>query len=175
MAAMNQKSAGELKPGLAWRFPANLPDLERTDDAYAFVGLLSGLPENDNVLAWIQMDKMSHKYGKSRNCESCHTKNGEQRQEVLWKYTDQGAEPFEGKHMVVANKKGLSIKDMQATSEIKVKEGWKLSSFAPWYYLNDKWHVKGNFSIPPVKKKVAYKKESSKYEDITKTGEAYHK
>ena len=27
MAAMNQKTAGELKPGLAWRFPANLPDL----------------------------------------------------------------------------------------------------------------------------------------------------
>ena len=175
MAAMNQKSVGELKPGLAWRFPANLPDLERTDDAYAFVGLLKGMPENDNVLAWIQMDKISHKYGRSRNCESCHTKDGEQRQEVSWKFTDQGAEPFEGKHTVVANKKGLFIKNMQAAGEIKVKEGWKLSSFAPWYYLNDKWHVKGNFSIPLVKKKAVYGKELGRYENITKTGEAYHK
>ena len=73
---LNQKSAGKLKPGLAWRFPANFPDLERTDDAYAFVGLLSGLPQNDLALAWIQMDKLSHKYGKARHCESCHTKDG---------------------------------------------------------------------------------------------------
>lgn len=175
MAVMNQKSAEDLKPGLAWRYPANLPDLERTDDAYAFVGLLSGMPENDNVLAWIQMDKMSHKYGKSRTCESCHTKDGEQRQEVLWKFTDQGADPFYGKHTVIANKEGLFIKDMQATTEIKVKDGWKLSSFAPWYYLKDKWQVKGDFSIPPVKKKAVYKKERMKYENITKTGGAYHK
>jgi hypothetical protein len=64
---------------------------------------------------------------------------------------------------------------MQATTEIKVKDGWKLSSFAPWYYLKDEWKVKGNFSIPPVKKKAVYKKESMKYENITKTGGAYHK
>ena len=175
MAAMNQKSQGELKPGLAWRYPMNLPDLERTDDAYAFVGLLKGMPENDNVLAWIQMDKMSHKYGKSRSCESCHTKDGEQRQEVSWKYTDQGSEPFEGKHAVVASRKGLFIKDMQATTEIKVKEGWKVSSFAPWYYLKDKWQVKGNFSIPPVKNKKAYKNEKSKYEEVIKSGGKYHR
>ncbi|TAN41116.1 MAG: hypothetical protein EPN22_16260 [Nitrospirae bacterium] len=90
MAVMNQKTDGGLKPGLAWRFPADLPVLERTDDTYAFVGLLSGLPENDTALAWIQLDKMSHKYGKTRNCESCHTKDGEQRREVLWKYKGQG-------------------------------------------------------------------------------------
>ncbi|MGO9612620.1 MAG: cytochrome c3 family protein [Dissulfurispiraceae bacterium] len=139
MAVMNQKTAGDLKPGLAWRFPANLPDLDRTDDAYALVGLLSGLPENDNVLAWIQMDKMSHKFGKARGCESCHTKNGEQRQEVSWKYEDAGAYSFNGEHWVIASKKGLFIKNMRAITEIKVKEGWKIEDFAPWYYLKDKW------------------------------------
>ena len=175
MAVMNQKADGGLKPGLAWRFPKNLPDLERTDDAYAFVGLLSGLPANDNALAWIQMDKMSHKYGKARKCESCHTKDGEQRQDVSWKYADAGAEPFEGKHTVIANKNGLFIKDMQATTEIKVKEGWKIEDFAPWYYLKDKWQVKGNFSIPAVKKKAVYGKEQSRYENAIKTGETYHK
>ncbi len=175
MAVMNQKTAGELKPGLAWRFPVNLPYLERTDDAYAFVGLLSGMPENDNVLAWIQMDKVSHKYGKSRSCESCHTKDGEQRQEVSWRYTDPGADPFNGKHTVIANKDGLFIRDMHAAADIKVKEGWKLSSFAPWYYLKDKWEVKGDFSIPPIKKKAVYEKERSGYENAIKAREAYHK
>ena len=97
---------------------------------------------------------------------------------MLWKYTDQGAEPFDGKHTVIASKKGLFIKDMQATSEIKVKEGWKISSFAPWYYLKDKWEAKGNFSIPPVKnvkKKAVYEKEQNRYENVTTTDGAYHK
>ncbi len=174
MAALNQKSAEGLKPGLAWRFPAWLPDLERTDDAYAFVGLLSGLPGNDKALAWIQMDKMSHKYGKSRSCESCHTKDGVQRQEVSWKYTDQGTEPFEGKHTITANRKGLFITDMQATTEIKIKEGWKIEDLAPWYYLKDKWRVPGDFSIPSVRNKAIYEKERKKYEERTTTGTAYH-
>jgi hypothetical protein len=175
MAVMNQKTDGGLKPGIAWRFPAKLPDLERTDDAYAFVGLLSGLPENDSALAWIQMDKMSHKYGKARKCESCHTKDGEQHQDVSWKYADAGAEPFEGKHTVIANKKGLFIRDMQSTTEIRVKEGWKIEDFAPWYYLKDKWQVEGDFSIPPVKNKAVYEKENNRYKNVIKTGEAYHK
>lgn len=175
MAVMNQRTAGELKPGLAWRFPKNLPDLERTDDAYAFVGLLSGLPTNDHALAWIQMDKMSHKYGKSRKCESCHTKDGEQRQEVLWKYTDQGAEPFEGKHIVIANKEGLFIKDIQATTRIEVKEGWKIEDFAPWFYLKDMWKVKGDFHIPRIINKKLYEKEKIKYELAIKNGWKYHK
>jgi hypothetical protein len=175
MAVMNQKNAGGLKPGLAWRFPKNLPEMERTDDAYAFVGLLKGLPSNDNVIAWIQMDKLSHKYDKARRCESCHTADGVQSQVVLWKFADAGAEPFDGKHSVIANKKGLFIKGMQATTEIKVKEGWKIEDFAPWYYLKDRWQVKGDFSIPTVKKKAAYLKEQNKYEDVIKSGQLYHK
>ena len=175
MAALNQKSAGALKTGLAWRFPKNLPDLERTDDAYAYVGLLSGLPSNDNAIAWIQMDKLSHKYGKARSCESCHTKTGEQRQDVSWKYADAGAEPFEGMHTVIANKKGLFIKGMHETTEIKVKEGWKIEDFAPWYYLKDKWQVSGDFSIPVIRKKIVYDKERSRYERVAGAGATYHK
>ncbi|MDA8162745.1 MAG: cytochrome c3 family protein [Desulfobacteraceae bacterium] len=174
-AVLNQKTAGNLKPGLAWRFPANLPDLKRTDDAYAFVGLLGGLPSDGDALAWIQMDKLSHKYGKARSCDSCHTKDGAQRQEVTWEYSDQGAEPFKGRHTVVADKNGLSIKDMRATTKIMVKDGWKIEDFAPWYYLKDKWHVKGDFSIPLVKDDALYKKELDRYEDIIKKGGIYHK
>lgn len=175
MAVLNQKSAGELKPGLEWRFPKALPDLERTEDAYAFVGLLKGLPQNDNALAWIQMDKMSHKYGKGRTCESCHTKNGEQRQEVSWKYNDQGAEPFEGKHVVTANEKGLFITGMEATTEIKAREGWKTEDFAPWVYLKDAWKVQGNFAIPGIKKQSLYDKEFARSEELLKNGRSYHK
>lgn len=175
MAVVNQKSGGGLKPGLAWRYPKNLPDLERTDDAYAFVGLLKGLPTNDGALAWIQMDKLSHKYGKARACESCHTRNGEQRQEVSWKFSSKGADPFEGKHTVIAGKKGLFIRDMQALTEIKVKEGWKIEDFAPWYYLTDRWEAKGNFSIPAVKKKAVFKRERTKYDNAEKSGSGFHR
>ncbi|MDA8099112.1 MAG: cytochrome c3 family protein [Nitrospiraceae bacterium] len=174
MAVLNQIHAGKLKPGLSWRFSKALPDLARTDDAYAFVGLLKGLPQNDNALAWIQMDKMSHKYGKARDCASCHTRNGEQRQEVSWKYNDQGSEPFEGKHVVTANRKGIFITGMQATTEIKPKEGWKTEDFAPWVYLKDAWNVKGNFAIPAVKSQSLYAGELARAEKLTATGGTYH-
>ncbi|HTG01409.1 MAG TPA: cytochrome c3 family protein [Nitrospirota bacterium] len=174
MAVLNQKTAGNLKPGLAWRFPATLPDLERTDDAYAFVDLAEGLPGNDYALLWIQMDKVSHKYGKARPCESCHTADNGQRQEVLWKYSDQGAEPFDGRHVVTANSKGLFITDMEPVGQIKVREGWKLEDFAPWMYLKDAWKVKGNFAIPVVKKKAEYERDFKRYQDIMKTGGSFH-
>ncbi len=116
----------------------------------------------------------THKYGKARECESCHTKEGEQRQEVSWKYADAGADPFDGKHVVIANKEGLFIKDMQAVSEIKVKEGWKVEDFAPWHYLKDKWQVKGDFSVPPIKNRETYEKELNHYEDIIRSKGIYH-
>jgi hypothetical protein len=174
MAVLNQKTSGDLKPGLAWRFPKNLPDLERTDDAWAFVGLLGGLPSNDYALAWIQMDKLSHKYGRARPCESCHTLNGEQRQEIYWKYTDAGAEPFEGGYLVIANKEVLFIKNIHNTTEIKVKEGWRIEDFAPWFYLKDEWKVKGDFSIPMIKNKKLYQKELVRYLEVVNSGKSYH-
>jgi hypothetical protein len=174
MAVMNQKSAGGLKPGLAWRWPEDLPGFGRTGDAYAFVGLLSGLPDNGNALSWIQMDKVSHKYGKARKCGSCHTKDGLQRQEVAWACEDQGAAPFSGGHTVIADKTGLSIRGMRSNTEIRVEEGYRLSDFAPWYYLGDAWQVQGDFSIPPVKLPAAFDKELGRYGRIVKSGAPYH-
>ncbi len=173
-AILNQKTAGALVPGLHWRFPVNLPDLQKTNDAYAFVGLLSGLPTNDNALAWIQLDKMSHKYGKARTCESCHTKKGDQRQEVSWKFSGQGSEPFEGRQTVIANKNGLFIKDMEATTEIKTKDGWRAEDLAPWLYLKDRWQVKGDFSVPRIHRSGVYIKTLKKYEEGQKKGKPYH-
>lgn len=160
MAVMNQKKSA-LKPGLHWRWPKNLPDLSRTDDAWGYVGLFGGLPENNKALLWIQMDKVSHKYGKSRDCDSCHDlPGGEQRQHVSWEFSDAGAMPFSGSHTVVAGKKGLFISGMKADERIEVTEGHRLSSFAPFVYLRDKWSIRGDFALPQIKDRKRF--ESTK-------------
>ena len=147
MAVMNQK-AGAYKPGLHWRFPATLPERERTDDAWAYVGLSSALPENNQAMLWIQMDKMSHKLGKARTCQSCHGEpKGAQRQKVAWNYSDSGAKPFSGSHEVLASREGLSIRGLQS-GPITLEPGFTLSALAPWTYMKDAWHVKGNFALP---------------------------
>jgi hypothetical protein len=174
MAVLNQKSAEGLKSGLTWRWTEDLPGSGRTRDACAFVGLLSGLPENGNALSWIQMDKVSHKYGKARNCGSCHTQDGRQRQDVAWTFDDQGAASFSGGHTVVADKTGLSIRGMRPNTEIRAEEGYRLSDFAPWMYLGDAWRIDGDFSIPAVKDPTEFDRELARYERIATSGTPYH-
>lgn len=155
MAVMNQKES-PFKPGLYWRYPANLPDLQRTDDAWAYVGLFGGLPENNKALLWIQMDKMSHKLGKSRGCDSCHgTPDGSQLQKVTWEYSDPGALPFSGSHEVLASREGLFIRNM-FSEKIELEKGYTLSALAPWVYFKDSWQVRGDFSLPAIKDRKAY-------------------
>jgi hypothetical protein len=155
MAVMNQKTS-PFKPGLHWRYPLDLPDLKRTDDAWGYVGLFGGLPENNNALLWIQMDKMSHKLGKSRSCDSCHgAPDGDQRQKVTWEYSDPGAFPFNGSHEVLANRNGLFITGMQS-EKIEPEKEYSLSAFAPWVYLKDAWQIKGDFSLPAIKDRKRY-------------------
>ncbi|KAB0667536.1 cytochrome C [Oryzomonas japonica] len=155
MAVMNQTSS-PFKPGLHWRFPADLPDLKRTDDAWAYVGLFDGLPENNKALLWIQLDKMSHKYGPGRGCDSCHgDPQGRQRQQVAWEYGDPGALPFNGSHEVVADKSGLFIRAIRS-EKIELEPGYTLSALAPWVYLKDAWQVKGDFSLPPLRDRKGY-------------------
>ena len=156
MAVLNQKAA-PFKPGLHWRWPKQLPDLGRTDDAWGYVGIFAGLPENNKALLWVQMDKLSHKYGPSRPCASCHElPRNEQRQEVSWEFSDQGALPFAGSHTVEGTKKGLFIRNIRASEEIEPSEGRTLSAFAPWSFWPDKWGVKGDFSLPPLKNSKLY-------------------
>jgi hypothetical protein len=155
MAVMNQKGS-PFTPGLKWRYPLDLPDLQRTDDAWAYVGLFDSLPENNKALLWIQMDKMSHKLDKSRTCDSCHdTADGSQRQNVTWEYSDPGTMPFNGGHSVVGDRTGLYIRDMHS-EKIEPEEGYSISAFAPWVYLKDKWQVKGDFALPPIRDRKGY-------------------
>ena len=121
------------------------------------MGLREDLPENRRALLWIQLDKLSHKYGKSRSCASCHElPGGEQRQEVRWEYSDAGALPFAGSHTVVAGREGLAIRGITTLDRIEPAAGVALSSFAPWLYFPDAWRIPGNFALPSVKDRRRY-------------------
>jgi hypothetical protein len=155
MAVMNQKLS-PFKPGLHWRYPPDLPDLKRTDDAWGYVGLFGGMPDNNKALLWIQMDKLSHKLGKSRSCESCHgSPDGAQLQKVTWEYSDPGAQSFNGSHEVFANRSGLFIRGM-SSEKIEPEPGYTLSAFAPWVYFKDAWQIKGDFSLPAIQDRPQY-------------------
>jgi len=174
MAVMNQKGS-PFKPGLQWRYPADLPDLQRTDDAWAYVGLFDGLPENNKVLLWIQIDKMSHKLGRSRSCDSCHGDPlGAQSRQVTWEYSDPGAAPFNGSQTVLADRNGLFIRDMRS-EKIQPETGYTLSDFAPWHYLKDKWQVKGDFSLPAIRDRKGYNAARVDFETARKSGILHNK
>ena len=100
------------------------------------------------------MEQVAHPLGKSRSCGSCHDSET-QVSRVKWQYFDsQGAEPFSGSQKVVADKNGLWVKDIKATSKIELMEGGKIEYFAAWMKLGDIWKTSGDFSIPksdPVK------------------------
>jgi len=137
------------KPGITFRWPKG-----ETHDAYALLGTFRVPSGNNNYLAWLQIEEVAHPYGKSRPCGSCHDSET-QISRVTWKYFDtQGAEPFTGSQKVVADKSGLQIRDIKATSKIVPMPDGKTISFAAWLYLGDIWKTHGDFSIPksdPVK------------------------
>jgi hypothetical protein len=154
MAVLGQKEGPQLRPGLHWRWPASLPDLQRTDDAFGYVGTFDDLPRFNNAILWLQMDKLSHKLGKSRPCGSCHgLPGGEQRQLVRWDFSDRGAAPFSGHHTVVAGRRGLAIEGMVADEEVVPAEGGDPVAFAPFLTLGDRWRLPGNFALPTLSKK----------------------
>ncbi len=131
------------KPGIVFRWPKG-----ETHDAYAELGTFSFPGGNNNYLAWLQIEEVAHPLGKSRSCESCHAA-GTQVARVTWRFFDsQGAEPFTGSQQVVADKNGLRVKDIKATSRIVPMEGGKIGNFAAWLKLGDIWKTNGDFSIP---------------------------
>jgi len=143
------------KPGLTFRWPKG-----ETHDAYALLGTFDFPGGNNNYLAWIQVEQVAHPLGKSRTCRSCHD-SAEQIARVTWRYFDvQGAEPFTGSQKVVADKNGLHVKDIKATSKIKLMEDGKIENFAAWLRLGDIWRTSGDYSIP--------KSDPAKYRNLDK-------
>jgi hypothetical protein len=137
------KDTIEAKPGLVFRWPKG-----ETHDAYVQLGTFSFPGGNNNYLAWLQVEEVAHPFGKSRTCGSCHDSET-QIAKVKWEFFDsQGAEPFTGSQTVVAGKDGLHVKDIKATSKIKLMKGGKIENFAAWLTLGDIWKTSGDFSIP---------------------------
>ena len=125
-----------------FRWPAG-----ETRDAYYIVGTFDGLPENNNHLLWLEIQQAAHPYGKGRSCESCHQK--QQISQSTWEFLDpQGTEEtFAGAYDIVADQSALRIQNMRNTSPIRLFEDYRLSDFASWLFLKDKWKIKGDFSI----------------------------
>ncbi|HET6363473.1 MAG: cytochrome c3 family protein [Nitrospirota bacterium] len=143
------------KPGLTFRWPKG-----ETHDAYALLGTFAFPGGNNNYLAWIQVEQVAHPLGKSRTCRGCHDST-EQVSSVTWRYFDaQGAEPFTGSQKVVADKNGIHVKDIKATSKIELMKDGKIENFAAWLRLGDIWKTSGDFSIP--------KSDPAKYRNLDK-------
>lgn len=135
-----------------------------TNDFLILTKFITKLPNNENMLAWIQMDKMSHGLGKARNCESCH--NSHEQISFSWYYYDTPSDvkkPFYGAYRIIASKNGI-IFDFFNNTEIIPVEGRRIDDFAPFIFFPEAWNVKGvDLSIPfneklVVQENILYKK-----------------
>ena len=116
---------------------------DQVNDMYVITGTHSGFGENDKMLAWIQMDKMSHAIGEARDCESCHSSH-EQNFTSWYTYFNGGdvKKPFSGSYTAVADKDGLRFENFTNT-EVELKKGRKIEDFAPFLINNKVWDVSG--------------------------------
>ncbi|NOZ58752.1 MAG: hypothetical protein GXO66_04145 [Euryarchaeota archaeon] len=138
-AVLNMRKS--LSPtGLRFR---TLPGLRNTSsDAFAVAGTFP-LPEYGNAIAWVHMDKVSHGFGRGRECEECHS--GEQRSHAEWSYEGEHMpEPvyFYGESLVVANSTGMFI-ILKNTTDVPLAGA---AQYAPWIY-GVRWRIEGDFSI----------------------------
>jgi hypothetical protein len=135
-------------PGLMFRWPDG-----QTRDAYYIIGTFDDLPSGNKHLLWMEIEEAAHPYEKARDCESCHGSET-QISHSRWEFYDEdGAKPFKGEHSIVADSNGLRIEDLKNTTPIIPMPGRKLTDFASWLYMKDRWKVPGDFSIKTDRKK----------------------
>ncbi len=136
---------------------------DQINDMYIITGTFNGLKYNNKMLAWIQMDKMSHAIGKGRSCESCHSSH-DQIATTWYTYVNMKdvKKPFSGSYIVKATKNGITFTGFENHTPIIPKDGRKVEDFAPFLTKPDAWNVKGiDFSIPFDESK--YEKELDLY------------
>lgn len=127
---------------LMFRWPGG-----ETKDAYYVIGTVGNLPSNNKHLLWLEIEQAAHPFGRARDCDSCHKS---ERQVAIsnWRFEDdQGAEPFDGTHRIVADKDSLRIEGLSNKNPIRILEGYRIEDFASWVFLKDKWVAPGDFSI----------------------------
>lgn len=141
--------------GIRFRWPDG-----ETRDSYALLGTFDRLPDANKHLAWIEIQQVSHSYGTSRECKSCHA--GTQETESTWSFIDTRVERFDGSYRVTAGADGLRIHAIEAHSPVvPVNESAKPSHFAPWLYLGDIWKITWDFSVPGKGYNKALKKHEA--------------
>lgn len=127
---------------------------DEVNDMYIITGKYEGFENNDNMMAWIQMDKMSHALGEPRKCESCHSSH-KQVMKSWFTYNNMTdvKNPFSGSYIIKAGKEGMYFSDFEHT-EIQPVKGRNIDDFAPFVMKPDAWDVEGiDFSIPFNEKK----------------------
>ena len=139
---------------------------DQINDMYIITGTFDGLKKNNKMLAWIQMDKMSHAIGKGRSCQSCHSSH-DQVATTWYTYSNMKdvQKKFSGSYIVKATKNGITFSGFENHTPIIPKPGRDVEDFAPFLTLPNAWNVKGiDFSIPFDEKK--YEAELNKYNMI---------
>jgi hypothetical protein len=122
---------------------------DQVNDMYIINGTFGKLAKNSKMLAWIQMDKMSHAINKGRDCESCHSSHDQVASS--WYTYDNSADtkkPFNGSYTIKGTKDGLFFTDWKTETPEPV-DGRSVEDFAPYLKTGNVWDVKGiDFSIP---------------------------
>jgi hypothetical protein len=143
----------------------NIPGLRNESrDAYAVVGTFDNLPKNNKAILWIHMDKVSHGFGKARDCLSCHY-TSEQRAKASWIMFNtkdihvfpELKTPFTGEHDVIGNSSGVFVADLRNTSKIHEDDLPYAINFAPWLF-GLRWSAPGDLSMPKKDKDACDKK-----------------
>jgi hypothetical protein len=147
-----------LSKGLIFR---NSPDaaidrLYFSNDSYAVTGFVVNLDNKDHdTMVWMNIDRVAHAAGKSRNCGSCH---GSTSQRIVIPYSDGSYKDVgDGEYVLAADEKGLRV-EFHDSKYAPLPEGLRL--------LRDKWALSGNFALPGLKNKKYY----DKLEDAYKKG-----
>lgn len=126
------------------------------NDMYVINGTFDNLKANNKLLAWIQMDKMSHAIGSGRRCESCHSSHDQTA--TSWYTYDNLTDvkkPFSGSYTIKGTKKGLFFTNWKNETPVPV-DGRQIEDFAPFLVSGNVWDFKGaDFSIPFNEKKYA--------------------
>ncbi len=65
----------------------------------------------------------------------------------------------------MADRNGLRVTDIKATTKITLMEGGKVENFAAWMKLGDIWKTSGDFSIP-ASDPVKYRKLEKDLRDV---------
>ncbi|MDA8169398.1 MAG: cytochrome c3 family protein [Nitrospiraceae bacterium] len=134
---------------------SDIDRLHYSEDSYAVTGLAKNVDARDrDVMVWLNVDRIAHALGRARTCESCHRSAA---QRVLVKFQGGSYKDVEdGSYTIIADKKGLRVTDFRGPKGGPAPKG--LLPFA------DKWRLRGDFSLPPVRDKGLYGKLKAQYE-----------